>query len=148
MKRKWNAALWGGLIIVLLGFFSFPFFIQFASTRDVPWVNFLLFAIGGVLLVIGLRRAFGQPQIYRGKVFGSIFALLGLAAFGFFSYVFFVIEKQLPASSETPAVGQKAPDFTLPDSDNKPVALADLISKPGANGQPAAALLIFYRGFW
>src|SRR3954470_18917288 len=119
MKRRWNAALWLGFIVVLVGFFSFPFFIRFPATRDVPWANFLLFAFGGVLLVIGLKRAFGRPQIYRGKVFGPIFAALCLLVFGFFSYVFFVVEKQLPASAEAPVVGQKAPDFTLPDSNNK-----------------------------
>jgi cytochrome oxidase Cu insertion factor (SCO1/SenC/PrrC family) len=102
-----------------------------------------MFAIGGLLLVLGLMRAFGKPQVYRGKVFGTIFAVVGLLVFAFFSYIVFYIVKQVPASMGAPRVGQKAPDFTLPDQDGKPVALADLISEPGKG-----AVLIFYRGFW
>jgi peroxiredoxin len=41
-----------------------------------------------------------------------------------------------------PRVGQKAPEFTLPDQNEKPVALADLLSRS------RAVVLIFYRGFW
>jgi peroxiredoxin len=48
----------------------------------------------------------------------------------------------VPASTGAPRVGQNAPAFTLPDQNNKPVALADLLS--GSN----AVVLIFYRGFW
>src|SRR2546422_4735248 len=31
-----------------------------------------LFAVGGVLSFIGLKRAFGRPQQYRGKIAGPI----------------------------------------------------------------------------
>jgi peroxiredoxin len=41
-----------------------------------------------------------------------------------------------------PRVGQKAPEFMLPDQNEKPVALADLLSNS------KAVALIFYRGFW
>ena len=40
------------------------------------------------------------------------------------------------------AVGQKAPEFTLLDQNEKPITLAALLS--GSK----AAVLIFYRGFW
>jgi hypothetical protein len=146
MNRRWNLFLWLGFLFVLAGFFSYPFFIQFAFTRDFPWANFLLFGIGGILLVVGLARAFGKPKLYRGKVFGTIFSVLSLLVFAFFSYLFFYELKQLPASAEAPHVGQKAPEFTLPDQNGKPVALNDLISSPA--GKPAAVVLIFYRGFW
>jgi len=38
-------------------------------------------------------------------------------------------------------VGDKAPDFSLPNYDNKPVSLADYTSH-------GPVVLIFYRGFW
>lgn len=148
MKRSWNWSLWLGFVFVLAGFLSYTFFVQFPITRDMPWANFLLLAIGAFLLAIGLKRASGQPDIYRGKVFGSIFAALGLLVIAFFSWLVFYELKQLPPSPGAPRVGQKAPDFTLPDQDGKPVALSDLISSKSPTGKPGAAMLIFYRGFW
>jgi hypothetical protein len=143
MKRKWNWRLWVGFLLVLAGLFSFvPVFAQFPITRDFPWATLLLFAIGVVLLVVGLTRAYRQPEIYRGKVSGPILTLLGMLGIGFFCYGIFYHARQLPASTQAPHAGQKAPDFSLPDQNGKTVALADLLS----SGK--GALLIFYRGYW
>jgi AhpC/TSA family protein len=141
MKRKWNWPLWAGFLFVVVGLFSYTFFVQFPITRDFPWVNLLLFAVGGILLVAGLVRAFGRPQLYRGKVFGSIFVVLSLLGFALFAYGAFYLVRQVPASTSAPRVGEKAPEFTLPDQNGKQVALADLLAG-------RAALLIFYRGHW
>ena len=142
MKRSWNWSLWIGFLFALAGFLSYTFFAQFRFTRDFPWVNLLLFAMGGILLVLGLFRAFGKAQVYRGKLFGPIFATLGILMFGFFSYVMFYQLRQVPPSTGVPRIGEKAPEFTLPDQDGKDVALADLVSRS------KAVALIFYRGFW
>jgi len=141
MKRQWNWALWVGFVIAVGGLFSYEFFVQFPITRDFPWANLLLFAIGAFLLLIGLVRAFGRPQDYRGKVFGSIFAAIGLVLFGFFTYEIFYVLEQVPASVQAPRIGQKAPDFSLPDQTGKQVGLTELLS-------PGGAVLIFYRGYW
>jgi 4-amino-4-deoxy-L-arabinose transferase-like glycosyltransferase len=77
-KKSWNWSLWIGFLCVLAGFLTYTFFAQFPITRDFPWANLLLFAAGGILLVLGLFRAFGRPQIYRGKIFGLILAALGV----------------------------------------------------------------------
>jgi hypothetical protein len=146
MKRNWNWSLWAGFLFALAGFLSYTFFVQFPLTRDFPWANFLLFGIGGILLIVGLTRAFGKPKLYRGKVFGTILTILSVLVFALFSYIVFYELKQLPASAEAPRVGQKAPEFTLPDQNDKQVALADLILSPA--GKPGGAVLIFYRGFW
>ena len=106
----------------------------------------MLLGIGGVLLLVGLFRAFGRPQVYRGRIFGSIFTLLGAGGIAFFCYAFFYLLPDLPTSTSAPRVGQRAPDFTLPDQDEHPVALTDLITSK--DSKPATALLIFYRGFW
>jgi hypothetical protein len=141
-KKSWNWALWIGFLCTLAGFFAYTFFAQFPITRDFPWANFLLFAVGGILLVLGLFRAFGRPQIYRGKIFGPILVTLGILMFAFFSYVFFYVLRQVPLSTGAPRVGQKAPEFTLSDQDGKEVSLRDLVSRS------KAVALIFYRGFW
>ena len=141
MKRKWNWPLWLGFVVAVGGLFSYEYFALFPITRDFPWANLVLFGIGAALLLIGLFRAFGRPQLYRGKIFGSIFTAVALLLFSFFSYEIFYVLKQVPLSAQAPRVGEKAPEFSLPDQNGKQVALADLLS-------PKGAVLIFYRGYW
>ncbi|PYK74752.1 MAG: hypothetical protein DME39_06135 [Verrucomicrobia bacterium] len=129
MKRRWNWPIWLGFIVAVGGLFS-------------PWANLLLFAIGAALLLVGLFRAFGRPQVYRGKIFGSIFVTISFLLFAFFAYEIFYVLRQVPLSSHAPRVGEKAPEFTLVDPNGRSVALADLLS--GSK----AVVLIFYRGFW
>jgi uncharacterized membrane protein len=142
MKRKCNWSIWIGFVVAVAGLFSYEFFARYPITRDFPWANLLLFGIGAALLIFGLFCAFGRPNVYRGKIFGSIFAVLSALMFALFSYVIFYELRQVPASTGAPRAGQKAPEFTLPDQNDKPVALTDLLS------HSKATLLIFYRGFW
>ena len=141
MKRRWNWPLWVGFVVAMGGLFSYEFFAQFPITRDFPWASLLLFGIGAILLLVGLFRAFGRPQVYRGKVFGSVFTALSLFLFAFFAYEIFYALRQVPLSAQAPRVGEKAPEFSLPDQNGKSVALVDLLS-------PNGAVLIFYRGHW
>ena len=159
MKRSWNAIVWVGLVVVLAGLVSYPLiFIRYPVTRDVPWASLLIMALGLVLLVVGVARAFRRPDAYRGKIFGSILGVLAVAVAALFCYGVF-IGTRLPVSSHgAPQVGQVAPDFTLPDSKNNPVNLYGLLSSSFApNGEigptisgdkTAAVVLIFYRGYW
>src|SRR5437016_2165465 len=152
MKRRWNLLLWAGFLFVVVGLVSYvPFFAWFPITRDVPWVNLSLFGVGAVLLGKGLGLAFGQPQRYRGKVFGPMLTVLSLAGTGFFCYGLLYLARQLPSAAAAPRVGQKAPDFTLPNQNGKAVTLAELLpSAPSGapDGKVNGALLIFYRGHW
>jgi 4-amino-4-deoxy-L-arabinose transferase-like glycosyltransferase len=84
-KRRPNAPLWLGFLVVVFAFLSYlPIFARYPSTRDMPWANFLLFALGLALLFVGLRRAFAQSQLYRGKIAGPVLTALGLAALALF----------------------------------------------------------------
>jgi hypothetical protein len=143
MKRRRNTLVWTGFAIVLAAFLSYiPLFVLFPSTRDVPWVNLLLFLVGGGLIALGLKRAHRQPEVYRGKVSGAILAALSLLLTALFCYVTFYASRALPASGGALRAGQTAPAFTLSDSDGKAVAEAELLTSH------RALLLIFYRGYW
>jgi len=141
MKRKWNWPLWVGFVVAVGGLFSYEYFVRFPITRDFPWANLLLFGIGAALLLIGLFRAFGRPQVYRGKVFGAILAAIAFFLFGFFSYEIFYVLRQVPRSAQAPEVGERARNFSLPDQNGTQIALGDLLS-------PNGVVLIFYRGHW
>ena len=78
--------MWAGFLFVIAGLVGYPFFALFAVTRDFPGRISCSFCIGGVLLSLGLTRAFRQPELYRGKIFGPIFAGLSLLVFGLFAY--------------------------------------------------------------
>jgi hypothetical protein len=147
--RKLNWPIWLGLVLSFFAFFSYPLiFVNWASTRDFPWANFLLFAIADVLIVIGVRRAFAPGRRVISKIVGAIVAMLsGLVLVGFI-FVAFIASRQLPASANAPQVGQKAPEFALPDSNNKTVSLAEVLSQPISGKTPKGVLLIFYRGYW
>src|SRR5438093_13777068 len=131
MKRRWNLWLWAGFLLVMAGAFSYvPLFALYPVTRDFPWANLLLFLAGVIGLSVGLFRAFGQSQQYRGKVCGPILTALSVVVIAFFAYGILYHARQLPVAAAAPPVGQKAPDFTLPDQNGKPTTLANLLSAP------------------
>lgn len=149
--RKINWPLWLGLLLTVFAFISYPvLFVWFPVTRDFPWANLLLFGIAVLLLVLGVRRANASeaPHPKRSEIVSIVVVVLCFAMIGLFVYGTFILARQLPASKGAPQVGQKAPDFTLPDINNKPVSLSALLATP-VNGKPTrGVLLIFYRGYW
>ncbi len=91
---------------------------------------------------MGLRRAYRDPQRYRGKVSGTILGALAVLLAGFFVIFIVYLGKQIPSAGSALRTGQRAPAFTLQNADGKQVAFSDL-----ANNH-RAVLLIFYRGYW
>jgi len=151
VTRQTNWLPWAGFLLALVGFVSYLFvFYRFPVTRDVPWVSLLLFAAGLACAVAGLRRAYGRPPAYRGRVSAPILAALSVAIVAFFCYGVFAGSRDLPASAGAPKVGQKAPDLALQDSTGRQVTLADLLKEPFGTPPrpPKGALLVFYRGYW
>lgn len=87
--------------------------------------------------------------------------MLAVALTVFFCYGVFFGTREV-ASHGAPQVGQVAPDFTLPDSNNRPVNLLGTLHSPFTptgpyaviGGPPftfpptAGVVLIFYRGYW
>src|SRR5258705_1252544 len=132
-ERRLNWQIWAGFLLSLIAFISYFFvFVWFPVTRDFPWANLLLFGIAATLLLFGIRRSFApdRPHPTRSKIVGSALAILSVAIFGFFIVSTFIIGRRLPTSHGAPQVSQKAPDFTLSDTNGKPVSLSELLSSP------------------
>jgi len=147
--KRLNWQIWAGFVLSLVAALSYEIvFAWWPVTRDVPWANLILFAIAIVLLILGLRRAFKPDKGIISKIFSSLAAAFGLLLLTGLLFAVFVYGRWVPASAGAPQVGQKAPDFTLTDSNNKPVTLAQLLSEPINNKPPRGVLLIFYRGYW
>jgi uncharacterized membrane protein YqhA len=147
--KRINWPIWAGLLMTLVAFVSYFFvFVWFPITRDFPWANLLLFAVAAAFLLVGIRRAFAGTLPRKSKVAGVIVATLSVVIFGFFVFATLIMPRWMPAARGAPKVGQKAPEFSLTDTNQKTVTLAGLLSTP-INGKPAkGVLLIFYRGYW
>jgi hypothetical protein len=149
VMKNFNWRLWAGFALTLFSFLSYPFlFIDYPILRDFPWLNLILFAVALVLLILGVRRAFRPGRKPLSKISAVGVATLGVLIIGFFIFIAFFEARRLPASAGAPQLGQRAPEFILNDANNKPVALAELLTQPIDNKPPKGVLLIFYRGYW
>ena len=147
MPTRRNSALWLGLMLILLAVFSNTLYFFHLPARTLPWFNLVLPILALLLLLVGVVRAFRQPQLYRGKVWGTILTVLSLLiCVG--SVLFFRVARSVPRSAGAPQIGQRVPDFTLPDSTGQPVSLSQLFSAAPGAAPPKAVLLVFYRGYW
>jgi hypothetical protein len=144
-----SSALWWGIAISVLGALSNGlYFLSPPGQAALPWINLMVPIAGLTIVLVGLWPAFAQPERYAGRWLGTFFAFVCLVFAGG-SALGFIHARDLPKSARAPRVGQKAPDFTLIDTNSEPVSLASLLSqsRPGSTA-PKAILLIFYRGYW
>ena len=140
-----NWQLWSGFLLSIFAFVSYPtLFVQSPVTRDLPWVNVILFLVALVLLFFGLRRAFGPGRGMISRFGAVVLGLISIASLSLFILVAFVAATWLPKSEAAPKVGARAPDFVLTDSKGDKVSLAELRGSSDTRG----VLLIFYRGYW
>jgi hypothetical protein len=152
-RRRNNAPWWGLLFGIATIACNLAFFASPPLPGTLPWLSLVFDIVALIFLVIGLTRAFGQPQVYRGKVLAIVLTVVALFPVGLSAFVF-VKARTLPSSTAAPQVGQRVPDFTLPDISGKPVSLDQLLAASSTsfpafqNRAPKAVLLIFYRGYW
>jgi cytochrome oxidase Cu insertion factor (SCO1/SenC/PrrC family) len=103
-----------------------------ALVRNHPEAYVAAFALAAALAVLALRRSRRWP--------GWAALALSLLLLGAGVWVNAVVAR-VPDTPVAFRVGERAPDFTLPDADGRPVTLADY------RGQKPV-VLIFYRGYW
>jgi hypothetical protein len=97
------------LLLSPIAFLSYPFvFERWPITRDVPWVNLLLFGLSAVWLVTGLRRAFAPGRLRWLRITAGLIATtLSVAVFASFVVGVFVHGRHLPASARAPRVANE-----------------------------------------
>lgn len=149
--KAWNWRLWVGFALALLAAFGYP--LIFPITPSVFWISLALCIIALLLLISGLRRAFGQPESYRGKVAGPILTTASVLMFVLFGAMSYMMPKAYSVARNAPRVGAKAPDFALTDTHGSPVTLSQLLSTAASGSStgsqtPRGVLLVFYRGYW
>src|SRR5438132_12838108 len=138
--QRFNWQIWTGFVLSIFAFLSYPLvFVNWPVTRNFPWANLLLFATAAILLVIGVRRAFAPDRRRISKIVSSVLATLSVLVLGMFIFVAFVASRWLPASTGAPQVGQRAPDFSLVDANNKSLSLSELLSSPITTERAASA---------
>ncbi|HEV3039049.1 MAG TPA: hypothetical protein VHA33_14820, partial [Candidatus Angelobacter sp.] len=122
-------------------------------TRSIFWGSLALFVVSAVLMISGLKRAFSQPNVYRGKIAGIVLSVLGVLVLGIFGWGAYMASRLFASALHAPQVGQRAPGFTTVDAHGNSVTLAQLLStsltsSTGTPQAPKGVLLIFYRGYW
>jgi hypothetical protein len=174
--RQRNWAPWIGLLLAVSAMLSNAgFFMGLPGQRAIAWLSVALAIAALVSGVIGVMRAFRQPQVYGGKVSSSILGVVSLLICGLVA-VASIGSRALPAANGAPQVGQKVPDFALADTSGNKVSLGQLLGRPdspvsasasntagqatpvglstatptgmSAATPPKAVLLVFYRGYW
>jgi hypothetical protein len=150
VERKRNLAPWLCFLFTLLAIaFNAATFLTQSGTEVILWLSFVAIVCAVAFDLVGTRRAFTRSNVYGGKASSSIFGVLALLVFGLMAFIWFHA-RGLPVSAGAPRVGQKAPEFTLPDTQGRNVSLTQLLGHGDVNGgtPPKAVLLIFYRGYW
>ena len=150
-ENRRNLDAWWGLLLALAAMLcNVVFFVNPPVQRAIPWLSLLLAVSALVFLARGIKRAFGRPGVYRGKILSSILAAISLLLVSLVLITFFH-SRAMPTAAAAPKVDQRALDFTLTDTSGQLVSFNQLFAPAADDPQataPKAVLLIFYRGYW
>jgi hypothetical protein len=122
------------VIIAIGGVAVYVLLLRVAVVRNHPEGYVLALALATALAVLAVARA----RRRRWPVWLALgFSSLLLVAGAWFNFV----GARVPLTASALRVGERLPDFTLPDAAGRPVSLA------GYRGQKPV-VLVFYRGYW
>src|SRR5215470_11868038 len=131
-KAPRNSSLWLGLAIAFAAILcNVVLFLNPPAQSLIPWLSLVLGIVALVFIGLGVRNlfTFTQSRTIAARVLGVFVALLALL-FSAGSILGFMHARAVPPSTDAPQIGQKAPDFTLPDTNSQTVSLAQLFA-PG-----------------
>jgi hypothetical protein len=122
------------VILAVGAIVAYVLLIRVPLVRNHPSAYLAAFALAVALAVLALARG-------RGRRWPAWIAL-GLTSTLLVGGVWFnVAVARIPPTRSVLRVGERAPDFTLPDADGTPVTLSELRGKK-------PVVLVFYRGYW
>jgi cytochrome oxidase Cu insertion factor (SCO1/SenC/PrrC family) len=113
---------------------AYVLLLRVAMVRNHPDGYVIAFALATALAALAVARARGR----RWPAWLALgFTSLLLVAGAWFNFVV----ARVPDAPTALRVGERPPDFTLPDPTGRPVTLADFRGKK-------PVVLVFYRGYW
>jgi len=113
---------------------AYALLLRVAVVRNHPQAYVVAFALATALAALALVRARRRRwPAWLALAFSSLLLVAG-AWFNF-------VVARVPDTPTALRVGERPPDFTLPDATGRPVALADYRGKK-------PVVLVFYRGYW
>ena len=122
------------LLLALGAPIGYALLIRVPLVRNHPGAYVAAFALALALAVVALTR--GRGRRWPAWIALGVSALL-LVAGGWFN----LVGARVPATPTALRVGERPPDFTLPDAAGRPVSLAEFRGKK-------PVVLVFYRGYW
>jgi len=121
------------LLLAVAAPVAYILLIRVPIVRNHPGAYVAAFAVALALAVLALVR--GRGRRWPAWIALGVSALL-LAGGTWFN----LVVARVPMTPTVLRVGERPPDFTLPDAEGRPVSLAQFRGKP--------VVLVFYRGYW
>jgi hypothetical protein len=113
---------------------AYVLLLRVAVIRNHPEGYVVAFALATALAAVAVARARGRRWPAWLALGLSSLLLLAGAWFNF-------VVARVPVTPTALRMGERPPDFTLPDATGRPVSLADYRGKK-------PVVIIFYRGYW
>ena len=121
------------LLLAVAAPVAYILLIRVPTVRNHPGAYVAAFTVALALAVLALVRGCGRR--WPAWIALGVSALL-LAGGTWFD----LVVARVPMTPTVLRVGERPPDFTLPDAEGRPVSLAQFRGKP--------VVLVFYRGYW
>jgi hypothetical protein len=122
------------IVMVIGTVAAYALLLRVPFIRNHPEGYVVAFALATTLAVLAVVRA--HARRWPAWVALGLSSML-LAAGAWFNFV----AARVPDTPTALRLGERAPDFTLPDATGRPVSLADYRGRK-------PVVLVFYRGYW